>query len=126
MRRVPAILLVLVFSFSLIAPALLADGGSDLPACCRRDGKHHCGMPAGDMEQAPASGEAVGPLHVKCPFFPSGGALLPHSEAALLTASCTSEVSIAFEIARLGPAECGYRSAFYGSHLNRGPPSLLS
>ena len=40
MRRVPAILLLAVFSFSLISPALFAsETESNLPACCRRDGK---------------------------------------------------------------------------------------
>jgi hypothetical protein len=49
MRRVPAILLVFLFGFSPIASALFVDDQSNLPACCRRDGKHHCGMTDRDM-----------------------------------------------------------------------------
>ena len=36
MRRVPAILLLFVVGFLPIAPALLVDAESTLPACCRR------------------------------------------------------------------------------------------
>ena len=36
-------LLLALFSFSLISPAVLAsDADSKLPACCKRNGKHHC------------------------------------------------------------------------------------
>ncbi len=89
MRRAPAILLVFLFSFSLIGPALFVDAESDLPACCRRDGKHHCGM-AGDMAaamaDAPLSGPAADALRLKCPFYPIG-ATLPEIGPALVVAS---------------------------------------
>lgn len=44
MRRAWASLLLAIFSFSLIAPALFAGQESDLPACCRRLGQHHCSL----------------------------------------------------------------------------------
>src|ERR1700743_3776323 len=48
MRRAQALLLLGLFSFALISPALLAaDPDSALSACCRRDGKHHCAMETG-------------------------------------------------------------------------------
>ena len=126
MRRVPAILLVFVFSFSLIAPALFVDAESNLPACCRRDGKHHCGMMARDMAAAPSSGLAIDALRTRCPFFPNGGAVLPHSGAALLATSQPAGVSIVSQIAAPAQAEAGYRISFSRSHHKRGPPSLLS
>jgi hypothetical protein len=47
MYRLSAILLSAFFSFSLISPAVFAaDPDASLPACCRRDGKHHCAVPA--------------------------------------------------------------------------------
>lgn len=125
MRRVAAILLVFVFGFPLLAPALFADSTSNLPACCRRDGKHHCGM-AQDMAETPSSGLAIGALHVKCPCFPNGGALLPHSDAALPRASAAAAVSIAVQIAGARRAEAGYRVSLDRSHQKRGPPSPLS
>ena len=51
MRRIPAILLVVLYGFSLISAAWFSpDAGSGLPACCRRDGKHHCEMTASRAE----------------------------------------------------------------------------
>ncbi len=129
MRRVPAILQVFLFSFSLIGPALSVDAESNLPACCRRDGKHHCGMTAAemaDMAQTPPSGPAAGARRAKCPFFPSGGAVLPHSGAALLGASWPAGVSVAAAIAIRAQAQAGYRTWLGESHHKRGPPSLLS
>jgi len=131
MRRVPAILLVLLFSFSLIGPALFVDAESNLPACCRRDGKHHCGMMDRDMmdrdmAQTPASGPAVDALRTRCPFFPNGGAVLPHSGAALLAVSQPLGIAIASRIAAPREAEAGYRLSFNRAHHKRGPPSLLS
>jgi hypothetical protein len=126
MRRFPAILLVFVLSFPLIAPALFVDAESNLPACCRRDGKHHCGMMAQDMTETPSTGPAVDALRAKCPLFPNGGAVLPHSGAALIAASQFAGVLIAGQIAKPVDAKAGYRISFDRSHPKRGPPSLLS
>ena len=126
MRRVSAILLVFLFSFSLIAPALFGDDESNLPACCRRDGKHHCGMMIRDMAEAPSSGPAVDALHAKCPLFPNGGAVLPHSGAAVLAAYQTAGVPLGCQIAARVQAAAGYRIPVSPSHPKRGPPRLLS
>jgi len=42
MRRIVANLVLAVMAWSFVAPMALAAAGSDTPACCRRDGKHHC------------------------------------------------------------------------------------
>jgi hypothetical protein len=122
MRRVPAILLVFLFSFSLIGPALFQDDESNLPACCRRAGKHHCGMAGRDMAEAPSSGPAVDALRARCPLFPNGGAVLPHSGAAVLTADRTAGASAGFRIISPAQAIAGYRVSFSPSHRKRGPP----
>jgi len=67
MRRTFASLLVLLFSFPLIAPLLAANLAQDVPACCRRDGKHHCAMSEG--QTAPTQGPAFG---AQCPFYRQG------------------------------------------------------
>ncbi|MGD0360632.1 MAG: hypothetical protein ABSC93_07155 [Bryobacteraceae bacterium] len=128
MRRVPAILLLFLFSFSPIGPALFVDGESNLPACCRRDGKHHCGMMPPEttgMADAPSSGPAVDAPRARCPFFPNGGALLPHSEAALLTASRAGAISMVGQFATAAQVEAGYRTSVTRSHPKRGPPPTL-
>jgi len=126
MRRVPAILLVVLFSFSLIAPALSVDAESNLPACCRRAGKHQCGMVAQDMAEVPSSGAAIGAMHARCPLFPGGGAALPHSLAALLAGSQLAGVSIVIRSAPPAQAETGYRISSNHSNHKRGPPARLS
>src|SRR5271157_3827931 len=48
MRRVSASLLLALLCFGFALPFLRAQPNS-MPACCRRDGKHHCSMsPSGD------------------------------------------------------------------------------
>lgn|GEM_PF-3448478 len=42
MKRLSAILLLLLFSFPLIAPLFASAPHSNLPICCRRTGQHHC------------------------------------------------------------------------------------
>jgi hypothetical protein len=44
MRRAIAISLMMLFSWTLIAPFYARDSGANLPACCRKNGKHHCAM----------------------------------------------------------------------------------
>jgi hypothetical protein len=67
MRRLPALLLLAVFSFPLIAPVLAASPDSQLPPCCRRDGKHHCAMMA--MQSESESGPSL--RTNRCPLFPA-------------------------------------------------------
>ena len=48
MRRLAASLLLVLLCTGLALPMLLARGDG-VPACCRRNGKHHCAMlPQGD------------------------------------------------------------------------------
>lgn len=64
-------LLLLVFCSLASAPLLAStsDPENNLPACCRRNGKHHCMMLA-TMRQIP--GTAVSAPPEKCPLFPKG------------------------------------------------------
>ena len=73
MRRGFSIVLVLFFAFGPLSA--LVDGSDDasLPACCRRNGAHHCAMAAESM--ATRSRHALDPrtavsAPVTCPNFP--------------------------------------------------------
>ena len=68
MRRALASLLLAVLGLLLITPLLLADTRSELPACCRRDGKHHCATAA--MNTASVNGPGFAATAPKCPLFP--------------------------------------------------------
>lgn len=79
MRRALSILLLTLFSVSLAAPVLLALGASEsnLPACCRRDGKHGCSI---NKQARPAEGAAVSRAAVRCALFPAAhGVPAPHA-----------------------------------------------
>jgi hypothetical protein len=127
MRRSLATLLVSVISLSLIAPALITDSESYLPACCRRGGEHHCAMKdmAQDAAEAP-SGPVFAAHTDKCPYFPKGGALLPHSGIVL---ACSSRLAASVTFSQFTPqaqAEAADRTSFNRSHQKRGPPILPS
>lgn len=128
MRRVPAILLVFLFGFLLMGPGLFVDAEANLPACCRRDGSHHCAMMDMDRGEAPApsSGPVVRARVARCAFYPTGGALLPHSGPALVAAAQPVHGPILHQLAVQAQAEAGYRVSLSRSHQKRGPPHLLS
>jgi len=67
MRRLLSLVLLAAFGFPLIAPALALgqDVERTLPACCRRNGAHHCSM--GAMQRTPNSAPAVSE---RCSSFP--------------------------------------------------------
>jgi len=126
MRRVQALLLLSLFSLSLIGPALSVDSQSDLPACCRRGGQHHCSMMSMDGDSASPTGPVASAISVRCPYFPKGGALLPHDGAALLATAQPVLTSLLSQLAPAAQAAAGYRISLARSHQKRGPPSLLS
>jgi hypothetical protein len=123
MRRALALLLLVGFSFPLIAPALTAPPDeSTLPACCRRAGAHHCAM-GGVTVAVPVGSHSVA---AKCPCCPFGhlALMLPHAFAAL---SATPAAGLAAGPAILvRDAEAGYRISADRTRQKRGPPTLLS
>lgn len=122
MRRALALLLLVGFSFPLIAP-LFAAGPSEasLPACCRRNGKHHCAMAA-----SMAVSSRYRTISSRCPYRPFAGAalMLPHGFAG--PARTAAPIEAAGPAATVREAEAGYRISFDRSRQKRGPPSVLS
>jgi len=122
MRRALAGLLLTILSLPLIAPAFAsAPNDSQLPACCRRGGKHHCAM---SMEMAGSPSH----FHVasaRCPYSPFGHApfVLPHALAAALIPAGTADFSGCADIVRA--AEAGYRISADRARHKRGPPLTL-
>jgi hypothetical protein len=117
MRRALASLLLVLFSFALASPAFAADPDSNLPACCRRGGKHECsmhnsGQPGWQSAQCPiypgARGTAAQP-------FSATLATVTHSTIVLLLA-CWVIAWQAFVLVR----------NFDRASWKRGPPTLLA
>jgi hypothetical protein len=84
MRRALATLLIAVFGFPLIAASIFAQAASDLPACCRRAGKHHCSMPG---QRDSTGGPSVTATQAKCPLFPSTQTVPSYTRTILLAAA---------------------------------------
>jgi hypothetical protein len=127
MRQLKAIsaLLLLLFAWSTPLLAAVASGSfNNLPACCRRNGKHHCAM---DGEAMPVDTTAVfAAPHARCPFLPK--IVLPAAGSAhLFTAPSNGLVysSIQSHPAVFAQTEAHYRIACDRSRLKRGPPSRL-
>lgn len=124
MRRALAILLMLAFSLPLIAPALaFAPDDSQLPACCRRNGAHHCAMMADVSVNAPRT---ITTISGRCPCPPITrlALMLPH---ALSTQHNSARVAwMASQNAVIREAEAGYRISFHRSRQKRGPPQPVS
>jgi len=71
MRRISASAFLFVLFVGLMAP-LLAVGPRGVPACCRRDGKHHCNMAA--------TGDGFRASPAACPYGSSAVLLSPVAE----------------------------------------------
>lgn len=123
MRRTLAAFLVTLFSLPLIAPALASvPDDSQLPACCRRDGKHHCAMNM-EVGNIPPSSRVVSE---KCPYSPFAHALFVQQHT-LAAANHTSIAGpSAGPAAIIGAAEAGYRISADRTRHKRGPPQKLT
>lgn len=121
MQRALAAVLVLVFSFPLIAPAFASQvEEANLPACCRRDGKHHCAMSM-TLGSVPSRYAVVGE---KCPFplLARPALMLPHAFAAPGPGAMAALAKGPSLMVR--QAEAGYRVSLERARHKRGPPSF--
>jgi len=121
LRRVSAILLLALIGLSLMVPAFGADAVTNLPACCRRAGKHHCSMPADKSTSRPESGFRA---NGRCSLYPP--VMLPQGAPVLweipsLNSACVQNSS--FELATLCER---VRAGILPARANpkRGPPSF--
>jgi hypothetical protein len=121
MRRAIALLLMLVFSSMLMAPLFASDPDANLPACCRRHGKHHCMMQG---MQGSDSRPGLAAVREKCPCFPARTAavrsvqFVPGPGRLFHAAACSGTLIV--------PAShTGVRASFLACYPRRGPPSLF-
>ena len=119
MRRIWATLLVAMFGFTLIGPVVLSTGGDrELPPCCRKDGKHHCGASQGESASGPTFGVA------RCPLYGGEQTLPPMSAAGMLKVSQAIVAAAASHRIRRPQTESLIHISFDRSLQKRGPPLL--
>lgn len=117
MRRALASLLIAVFSFPLFAAGIFSESTPELPACCRRSGKHHCAMADTPTSGAPT----IAANQSKCPLFPKANLAPVPSEAPAITVAGHSAAPPEFRLSLTSPAVY-FRTELAGSALKRGPP----
>ena len=119
MRRGVAIALVSLFSCMLIAPLFASGSDADLPACCRRNGKHHCAMRM--AFDAWSQRLHISLVEEKCPYTPLA-AVAVHSTvyqpayASLFFAEVVRHPAVAPQTNAL------WRISFSRARQKRGPP----
>ena len=121
---IPALFLLLASWGAPLLAAVTLSSVNDLPACCRRAGKHHCMM---DGEAMPVNTTAVfAAPHSCCPRFPkvvfngaNGAHLFTAPVSGLLYAAVQSHPAV------FAQTEARYRIACDRARLKRGPPSRL-
>src|SRR5690242_2734230 len=119
MRRFLAVLLLGLFSFALISPAVLAsDAEYSLPGCCRRAGKHHCGAMISEAGSSSASAIRTG----RCPLFPGSEAAPANPVSTfppfgIQTATASMRSSAVAQLITLA-----YDSVYDAATPKRGPP----
>jgi len=125
MRRLTAIAVLFLLLCLWGTPILLALSNrseDNLPACCRRNGKHHCMMSMAERRQLSGQRRQVAPPAEKCPYAPARVAAV-HNELFAIPASRSILTDFVADSARLMRAESPPRIAGADSFYKRGPPS---
>jgi hypothetical protein len=120
MRRTLALLLLAVFGFPLLAPAVFAEAALNLPECCRRGGKHHCAMMT---DETPADGVSFRTIQPRCPFYPATPIMPAVGYVAVLKSSRAILAAVAGHPVHV-QTEARYRISHSRSSQKRGPPVL--
>jgi hypothetical protein len=124
-RQILSIFLVLLIGFPLVAPMFAAIPEANLPACCRKNGAHHCDGMAMEMMHAAPSGHVFSDAGGLCPFYPKSTAAVQLHPVFL----ASSQVRFADVVAHptgQPQTEARYRIAYSRSRQKRGPPVILS
>lgn len=125
MNRIYAAVLLVVFSFGLIAPVAFAqDPDAGLPECCRRAGLHRCSMRT-DPGSTESSGPSFSQAKMKCPCYP--GYSWSDSKLSTTLPSCAEAfyAELASHPALTVQAVVRYHVSVERTHGKRGPPTLL-
>jgi hypothetical protein len=119
-------LAILLLQLSLLMQFLPTSSGTTLPSCCRRDGKHRCGMTAqaGGAKHDPGTPEVR--ANAKCLLYPSFQfpATTSRLDAALPSSIAFEAPAPVWRVAE--PGSPLYRNYFSTAGQGRAPPTSLS
>ena len=124
MRRSLSILLMLFVGLPLISPllALSPDVESLLPACCRRQGVHHCAsmMDPGQATALAQKHHLTAPMDC-CPAYPKAISQSRHQDLSFNTSIALR--AVVSHSAMHQQTEARARIALDGARQKRGPPA---
>ena len=120
MRRTFATLLLAVISFPLIGAPLFAQTLPSVPACCLRNGQHHC-------EATGVGSSSGGPAVVsaRCPLWPGPAIASRELKTPLPVARLQTGSPLLWQPAFFASSPRPFRAAAKGTPNKRGPPLLL-
>jgi hypothetical protein len=128
MRRALSILMILFFGLGPLAVTLSAGDDSRLPACCRRDGAHHCAMSAQTAAQMAAMMSDADPATptvkapATCPYFP-GYTVASSTTNLALSSPPLSLPTLLAEPHSPATGRAAARISKIRTRANRGPPA---
>jgi hypothetical protein len=131
MRRGFSILLILLFGLGPLQSLIDGSQDANLPACCRRNGAHHCAMSApGAMRMAAAQSAETGntptvSAPLTCPYYPGAIAMQTTPVQALVVAAGTVQAQLTFAYARVA-TQTPLLTTLARAHAGRGPPAFIS
>lgn len=127
LRRLLSMLLLAVFGLAFVAPlmATAQTANGALPACCRRNGAHHCAMSMAERSQmVEDEGTRLrwkAPLE-RCPYCPAS-TVEPHAKQTLIVPVPTSMLTAMLcYSAGVVQTESKRRISLDRSRQKRGPP----
>jgi hypothetical protein len=126
LRRLLSILLLVAFGLPVVSPLLAMErmDQTRLPACCRRDGKHHCMASMSDRNSLSKTTRAFSTPTEKCPYCPSA-IIAGHTDLLALPTAKAVFASLVSHTSGIAQTESLRRISRDRSRQKRGPPTLL-
>jgi hypothetical protein len=121
MRRGASILLLAIFLLGPLAAAF-GDNDASLPACCRRNGSHHCSM-ARLRAAILASGQPIVTAPTTCPSYPNENALTT-APLHTLTTAAIAEFFLPTAPHSPAAARAAARASAARTRSSRAPPAF--
>ena len=124
LRKLLAIALLVAFGLPFASSlfALTPKSKVNLPACCRRNGKHHCVMSIPERQNATNDGTQFSAPPDKCPYCPSSIAAGHTNPLASGAHTASARVCVSSHPTGLVQTESKRRISRDRSRQKRGPP----
>lgn len=122
MRRGIAVVLMVIFGWLMALPAFAASTDLTVPACCRRNGQHHCMMHSQAMGDAGPATATVVPV---CRYWHRSDAVATQARFCGPGVYQAVFAGLAQHPAVSPQTQAAYRVSHDRSRQKRGPPALL-